>query len=449
LRLESSGFSINNGFVDRLNLSLVERNLLDGNVLLGASFDLLPATISVGNVFAERRLFDSRWALSQSFNLIFNRATGRVEGSSGAVDLSLPLWDLRPRWGFEARFAWNDSVGRQMQGPTLLTWDPPADLGGDPLPRIWDRAIYQGTVAGLRQFGTETVQRLRFGYAIAISDYTPHRDTGLHALPRQSPLRQAFEDEVLADSRRELFPFLGWEAFDPTWVVFEELGAFGIAEEIRVGPWASASLSAPLKTFGSRRDAIAWGFGAGLVLAPVFWNDHALIDLMASLRGRLEAGEVIDQVYRLRLRAATPRFFGRLAMAADLELRSRDSFRTLVSLGGDNGLRGYPSQAFFTFGGDRFRFNLEWRSPPFVLGSVHFGGVLFYDAGGLGDISEAMPINHAVGLGLRLLFPQFNRFVFRFDLGAPIRGESFTVLLSIGNSQLLSLSPAEDTMLGE
>ncbi len=448
LRLESS-FSFNNNFLDRLSLLLVERNMFGRNMLLGASFDLLPKTISVGNLFWERRLFNTRLSLSQSLNFILNRETGALEGTTGAIAFGLPLWRLSPMWGFDVELAWNDSVGRQLQGANLLTWDNPGTVAVENVPRIWDRSVWQGNIAALRQFGHDQIHRLRFGYALSLATFEPHADTGLADLDPRDPERLAFEQGVLAESRRELYPFIGWEIFEPTWVMFSELSAFGIAEEIRVGPWSSAFFGAPLKTFGSAVDAITWRLSAGIVLAPKLGGDRALIDLMGSAQGRVQAGEHIDQRYQVRLRAATPRFFGRIALSADLEVRDRDSFRTLVTLGGDNGLRGYPSQSFFAFGADRFRFNLEWRSPPFVLGSVHFGGVLFYDAGGLGEVSRTMPIHHGVGAGLRLLFPQFNRFVFRLDVGVPLDGEPFTVLLSIGSTQLLPLTAIEDQKLAQ
>jgi outer membrane protein assembly factor BamA len=46
---------------------------------------------------------------------------------------------------------------------------------------------------------------------------------------------------------------------------------------------------------------------------------------------------------------------------------------------------------------------------------VHLGGVLFYDTGSAFD--EAPSFVHSVGVGLRLLFPQFNTFPFRLDFG--------------------------------
>jgi len=51
-----------------------------------------------------------------------------------------------------------------------------------------------------------------------------------------------------------------------------------------------------------------------------------------------------------------------------------------------------------------------------------------------------------VGLGARVLFPQFNREVFRVDLGVPVDGSGFTVNFTAGSSQAVPLTPEEDRL---
>ncbi len=458
LRLESS-FSLTQGVLDRLSLSLLERNLFGRNQLVGGLFEVLPATVALGGVWQDRRLLDSRWQLSQTAEVILARATGTFEGTRGGVAFGLPLYNLRRRHGFGVEFAWNDSVGRQLQGMTLLAWDDPATAATERIPRMWDRTLGHLAAAGALQLGRREIHRLRYGLGAAVSSFRPHAATGLGGLSTADPARAAFEADVLPVSRREVYPFVSWEIFDPTWVVFTDLGAYGVAEEVRTGPWSSAAFTAPLNALGSRADAFTWSVAAGLVLAPttggperatdspLVARDRALVDLEASASGRLAAGDVIDGHYRVRLRAATPRFLGRLALLAELDLRHRDSASTLVSLGGDSGLRGFPSQALFGFGADRLRAGLEWRLPPVMFGSVHMGAALFYDVGAVGHAPRALTWGHAVGGGLRVLFPQFNRFVFRLDLGVPLRHGPPTALFSVGNAQLMPLTTLEDQRL--
>jgi outer membrane protein assembly factor BamA len=120
-----------------------------------------------------------------------------------------------------------------------------------------------------------------------------------------------------------------------------------------------------------------------------------------------------------------------------------------LTLGEDNGLRGYPAREFS--GTRRLRFNLEDRiDTGLEVRTVRFGLVPFFDAAWIGDEGWGSPLA-SVGVGLRIGSPEiFGRGVLRFDLAFPLTevgGESFDPSLSIalgqvftffGNSSLLS-----------
>ena len=61
---------------------------------------------------------------------------------------------------------------------------------------------------------------------------------------------------------------------------------------------------------------------------------------------------------------------GRVYARGDVSFRKDDVTNALVSLGGDNGLRGYPSQAFFDFGASAAQGTLDEvaRLPAVVAG---------------------------------------------------------------------------------
>ncbi len=443
LRLESS-FAFTDGLINQLSLTLIERNLGGRNAQAALTFDLRPATLSLGGLFSNSRVFGSRLSLSGTLDFVLARRDGSLEGTRGGLSFGLPLRDLRQPWGFELSSAWNATVGRQMSGADLLTWDDPLTDETELIPRIWDQDIAQVVLSAQRQFGKSLIHRISFGYSAYFSDWAPHASTTL----APSPTRDRFIEDVLPPSREQLYPYVRWQAFTPTWKTFVELAAFGLSEDIRTGPFVNLFFGAPLKAFGSDVNALTWEASAGYIFAPDIDGDSALLDLVAALDGRLEGGEVIDQGYRVRLRGASPRFLlGRLVLLADLESRVRDTARSLVTLGGDNGLRGFPSQAFYGYGADRLRMGLELRSPPLVLGSVHIGGVLFYDAGAVGEAISDFDLHHALGFGMRLLLPQFNRFAFRFDLGVPLDADSFQVLFSLGSTQAVPLTALEDSKL--
>jgi hemolysin activation/secretion protein len=116
----------------------------------------------------------------------------------------------------------------------------------------------------------------------------------------------------------------------------------------------------------------------------------------------------------------------RLHVFGTISLRARDLDNVRLTLGSDNGLRGYAPRALQ--GNNLYRVNVELRSLAINLWTIHVGGVVFYDGGdapaGLNryDASGnflAAGFHQDAGLGLRVLFPQFNREVMRLDLGFP------------------------------
>ncbi len=140
---------------------------------------------------------------------------------------------------------------------------------------------------------------------------------------------------------------------------------------------------------------------------------------------RLEEGHVVDQRAGLVLRGATPPFMlGRLVLYAVWDVRRNNTAKPQITLGADNGLRGYPPDEFRAIGANRLRSNFEWRSLPLVFESVHFGAVVFYDAGAVYETTANVDMHHAAGAGLRVLFPQFNQSPFRLDFGVPLDDKS-------------------------
>ena len=64
--------------------------------------------------------------------------------------------------------------------------------------------------------------------------------------------------------------------------------------------------------------------------------------------------------------------------------------------------------------------NLEFRSRPIQIVAVQLGAVVFADAGDAFDEFDRLRLKHSVGFGLRWVFPQFQRYVMRLDLGFPL-----------------------------
>jgi hypothetical protein len=92
------------------------------------------------------------------------------------------------------------------------------------------------------------------------------------------------------------------------------------------------------------------------------------------------------------------------------------------------------------------RGNLEYRTLPLVIESVHIGAVAFYDAGSVYASLKNVQFHQSVGAGLRVLIPQFNRTPFCIDVGFPLQG-GFSVLATYGTEQPVPLTATEDAYI--
>jgi hypothetical protein len=422
LRLEQD-FQITGATIDRLLLQLTERNLFGRDKTLAARFQMGPATFSVGQFYFDRRLFGSLVRVSQSIDLVFQNLTFRPEGGRGTVNVGMPLRSLGQPFGFEVIGSFDISVFRQLRGSQILTWDDPRTVSRERTPRIWDQRRFELAGQVTRQFGSHVIQRLTAGVQLSDHFVAPNADTELAPLQWDS-----FLEHVLPVPRRQIGPYLRYGVFVDDFHVYEDLDSFGQSEVVRLGPSLSTTLFGGLRAGGSSTDFLLATASAGIAGDP-----------SVETGARLEDGEVIDRRFAARIRAASAHYLYTRAFARfDVELRNRDSAKTLVTMGGDNGLRGYPSQAFYAFGASRAQLNLELRTRPLEWRSVQIGGALFYDAGLLFyDLAEldALDVKQAVGIGTRFLFPQFNKTPYRLDLGVPLDGSGFMVLVSFGGSQ--------------
>ncbi|MEZ4435045.1 MAG: hypothetical protein R3F65_21780 [bacterium] len=215
---------------------------------------------------------------------------------------------------------------------------------------------------------------------------------------------------------------------------------------MQLGPELFIDARLPLKALGSAEDLLDLG---GSIAWREAWLGDGLIELAAGvrLRRRLDTDAWIDRRTLTRLRAATPAFgIGRIVLRADHLTQAEQLTPAFVSLGGDNGLRGYPSQALYAFGADRLRLNLEYRTAPWVISFLHLGAVAFFDAGSIYTTRDDFALRTAAGLGLRMVVPQASSFAYRLDLGVPTDGTGFAIRFGFETAQAVPLTPREDIL---
>ena len=107
--------------------------------------------------------------------------------------------------------------------------------------------------------------------------------------------------------------------------------------------------------------------------------------------------------------------------------------------------RGYRDGAEISrAGGSLLLGNLELRTVPLDLSSIQLGAVLFYDAGSVYRALRDVHLHHDTGVGLRLVLPQVDPIVFRFDFGVPLDGRGgFELMFSAGLGQAVKLVQGE------
>ena len=104
---------------------------------------------------------------------------------------------------------------------------------------------------------------------------------------------------------------------------------------------------------------------------------------------------------------------------AQILSRYRNYLNAENFLGGNTRLRGYPTNFFV--GKDVIVSNLELRTRPVeLLHTVELGADLFYDVGDAANGLSNLHMVQSLGAGMRALFPQLDRLIFRVDFGFPV-----------------------------
>ena len=215
--------------------------------------------------------------------------------------------------------------------------------------------------------------------------------------------------QLLPRDRRLGYPWIGVEAVEDDFREARNLDQIGRVEDLALGWQAKLKLGFATRATGSDRNALVFDGSAyeGFQLTGSqtwLWS--------AAANGRVEHGELSDAIF-----SVATRYYWRetvshtlyLALAADRGV-NLDVDKQLT-LGGDNGLRGYPLR--YRTGQGRWLFTAEQRLFtewfPFRLFAV--GAAVFYDMGGVwgGSLVPAPPPAHPtpqtlrdVGFGLRL-----------------------------------------------
>jgi len=431
----NSLWEIQENKVTYLSISLSENNLFGMRKLLALSFRMDQGAAFVGPVYIDKNIAGEHIDLRARGGPLFNRNTQELEGSESVFDLARPLYSVDSKWG--AGLAWSHryAVDRSFVGAGLRTYDAPETAEDDALPYAYRQKKLSLAVSGVRGFGDDLLQqRARLGYEIAVQ-----RPTLLADFPEDPVLEDAFARDVLPRSERTSVVFAGYEFFEPRYRNTQYVNTFELAEEARMGVSADVKIGGALRAIGSQATFLrltgSAGY-AGAVGTDGLWAVHA------AGTTRVERGKAIDTTVEGIARLVTPSIgtFGRVVTQAKVSGLFRDTQNQFYTLGGDNGLRGFPI-GFFD-GDRRAVWNTELRTRSIPILFTRWGAVAFYDVGGTAPSYRSMTLHHDAGVGLRVLTPQINTDVFRIDFAFPLDGptagepgEAFGLRFSAGYDQ--------------
>jgi len=404
------GFRLSPGGFEYLLVQPSEENLFGTHHSVAAQAYIQPETVAFGAKYSIPRVGGSRLLARAEGNIVFNRESGKPEGSFGTFTYGQPLYSTRADWSYLAQIGWRYEIDRRYVGGSLATFDAKSTEEDDAIPFRYRADVLTGAYQVTRSFGVKAKHDFSFGVEASrrvyregdLSAYAPEaaRDFVAFAVPR-------------SDTR--IGPFAQIRAYSTRFMRVLDFNTLGLQEDIRMGHDVYLRVYPVIGPLGSSRSFVGSMVSASYTV-PM---GDGVARLFAESILEVEPRRVADASLEVGWRIQSPRTgVGRLLLDARLLHRFRNYMNRRSVLGGDTRLRGYTTLAYI--GSDVLSYNLEFRARPFQLFSFQIGAVAFLDAGdafnGFGD----MRIKHSTGVGLRAVFPQLDRSVMRVDWGFPL-----------------------------
>lgn len=401
--------------INRLVINPSEENFLGTHTTVGALFTLDPGSYSLGLNAAKRRLFGTDLELNLLAGIVYGRVTGEAEGSYGSFTYGSPLRTTNDDWGWGTGIAFRDDIARRYDvDGGVERFDAEATPDDDALPIEYARERFVGGVEFVRSFGRADKFDVAFG---AEADRTLARY--LHTAGADPRALDEFADEWLPVNDTRLSPFVQLRTHRERYYHTIDLETLALQEDYRLGPEILLRAYPAAKAAGSTRDLL--GLKSGFSYTTSFGDGMARAVVVNTVEYELHGNH--DASLEAQAHVATPRFaFGRFVVDGVLADRYENYLNLNYSLGGSGRLRGYPLSGFEgSFRGPTVAAaNAEFRTTSVDIFSMQVGVDAFYDAGGAADDVPELTFVHSAGLGLRILFPQLDRTVFRIDWGFPL-----------------------------
>lgn len=377
------------GGANTVGIGIEELNLLGYGKFVSASVKSDADRDTVSLAYQDPQLFGSRWTLATGY--------GRSNDDyAKAFALQRPFYALDTTWSAGA--LWRDdkriertfSLGIEAERYEVLRRDSTIFMG-------WSRG----------QIG-DWVTRFSTGLT-----YTDDSVTKL-------PGGTTGNNDTAPDASRLAYPWLGIQVLQDDFQTLQNFDQIGRTEDINLGWQASAQLGVATKSFGSDRDAVLL---VGALSRGIKLGERTIALFDTNLTGQVALARK-----DIAFLGTSARYYFRQSPQYLLfaNLRVDASTNTGLTLGGENGLRGYPQR--YQTGQGRWLLSTEQRVftdwYPFRLARV--GGAVFVDMGRTWGKTLFPTAQRGLladaGFGLRLGNARlgFNN-VIHIDLAFPIR----------------------------
>jgi hypothetical protein len=404
-------FSFVGSTLELFEVELAEFNLVGRMKKVGvnAHYDL--ATNQFGVVFEDGRIMGTRLATKESANLIWNRGSGQVEGGNASFTFGLPLYSLASEWGWEVAGSYSKDVYRLFSNAQLYNYSAST---GELVPFTFNRRAVTARAQVNYSRGTE----LKHNFSLGMQAYTRRYEVPGSTLS-QIAIDEFTNASVPFTEDASMF-FFGYRDFKAEFMQLIGVESYAITEDYQLGHDVSLLINYANSAFGFNSNFTEIFLGGSY--SWDLTDDYLTVGINSGIRFQPDSiydSTWIKQSISLSVRNVFPRWgMFRLIGSARLTRRDLDPTRSLDFLGGNGALRGFPSN--YISGTQSWGANLELRTIPMEFKSVHVGAAAFVDSGS----TFSSPVNYgflmSAGLGIRIVFPQFNRNAIRVDAGFPI-----------------------------
>jgi hypothetical protein len=413
LRMNTS-WGVSSKGLNNLLLNPSEENLAGLHLSVGALYMLDPGTYSLGGLVQQRRILGTDLEARLSGNVIYNRAHNEPEGSFGFFSYGHPLRHADQRWAWGVGGYWADQRVRRYStsGYTAL-YDAPSTPGPDYIPNVYDAERYIAGYEVTRSFGRVDKFDLTFGFDVDRRRYRHQQVPGTTGQAEAD-----FHDEFVPVSDTRIGPFAQLRTRGERYLRTSELETLGLEEDYRLGPEVLVRAYPSSQLLGSTRNFL--GLVSGASITGALGDGLARLVVLNRLEYADEGRHDADIGFFARV--TSPRVaLGRLTFDGLLRDRYENYLNRSFDVGGDTRLRGYPAAGFqYSSRGPLIvSLNTEARTRSIDILSAQTGLAVFYDVGGASETFEQLYLRQSVGVGARILFPQFDRAVMRIDWAFP------------------------------